>query len=87
MANFKHDCDKCILLSSTEYKFDDNEDLYLCPNSSIDKKGSIVVRYSDEGSDYESFPVKMIEENSGHLIQLPVSLRIGYEIAKQKELI
>lgn len=86
MANFKHDCDKCVLIKSTEYK-DENEDTYLCPNSSLGKRGSIVVRYSNEASDYASFSVKIIEENSGHLIQLPVSLRIGYEIAKQKELI
>lgn len=87
MANFKHDCNKCILLRSTEYHDEDNEDLYLCPNSSLDKKGSIVVRYSDEGSDYQSFPVKMIEENSEYLLHHPISLRIGYEIAKQKGLV
>ena len=48
MPKFKHDCPACIFLG--EYKGDD---LYFCPQRTLGTP-SLVIRHSDEGSDYSS---------------------------------
>ena len=48
-ARHQHDCDVCVLISH-----EGESDVYYCPN-----EGSIVVRHSDDGPDYESFTVSI----------------------------
>lgn len=44
---YKHDCGKCVFLGSYRGK-----DLYCCPSEK-----TIVIRYGDDGSDYNSCPI------------------------------
>lgn len=74
-AVHKHDCDKCVLLKSTG-----ETDYYVCPNSSIDKRGSVIARYSDHGPDYQSIPVVLIEYTNSII---PEDMMLAYKLAKQ----
>lgn len=52
---FHHDCDGCIFLGRSE---DGRWDLYHCPRCD---EGSVVARYGNEGHEYSSCPVEIIE--------------------------
>ena len=49
---FKHDCDKCVFICHASVA-DKTSDLYVCMKQSY---MTTIVRFSDEPSDYISFP-------------------------------
>jgi len=53
---FTHDCSKCFFLGNDLYQSNYSiiADLYYCGN---EKGGSVIVRYGDDGPDYESGPL------------------------------
>ena len=74
-AVHKHDCDKCVLLKSVG-----GTDYYVCSNSSIDERGTIIARYSDHGPDYQSIPVVLIEYTNSII---PEDMMAAYKLAKK----
>lgn len=87
MKNFKHDCDACIYLGSFEHETG-KQDTYFCHNR---YGGSIICRHGNEGPDYGSMPVDVIEGWNGQtLIELREqnnSITIAYDMAKEQKLI
>lgn len=55
---FEHDCDNCVFLGH----FYDH-DVYICPSeiSSSKRGGSILARFGNEGREYASQPLYMLE--------------------------
>lgn len=70
-----HDCDRCIFLESVE-----EVDYYVCPDSSIDRRGSVIARYSGDGPDYQSIPVVVIEYTNSII---PEDMMRAYELANR----
>lgn len=66
MAIYEHDCSKCELVFSINMGNDRDVDVYFCPGS---LGGSIVIRYSDEGSQYWSMDRGTIRANLDLLIR------------------
>ena len=63
IAKFKHDCERCILIRTTQ-----TEDVYVCPSLTRPYvTDSLIVRYSDEPSDYWS--MWAIDTSQEHHIQ------------------
>lgn len=56
VPNFAHDCDACILIGK-----DEKRDFYYCPRCEIDMGGTVICRFSSEGSDYTSSPVSLVQ--------------------------
>jgi hypothetical protein len=54
---FKHDCSGCKYLGTAKY---DGKiaDWYVC-NEGLDLGASIIMRYSDDGPDYTSYPFEI----------------------------
>lgn len=52
---FQHDCDKCLFLGHY-----DGFDVYICIASN-NGDGSIIARHGDDGPDYASTPIKLLE--------------------------
>lgn len=79
---YTHDCQYCTFLGTV--KSLDNEytftDLYHCQKSwpSIGGVGSVIARYSNEGGDYASSPVKYI---TGQTAQVHQDLVIAKTLA------
>ena len=51
---FKHDCEDCQFVPIVGA---DHYDIYVCPQHGVP---TVVCRFSDEGSDYQSVPLDMI---------------------------
>lgn len=76
---FKHDCNDCKFLGRYTTPSGVACDLYFCPQGG--RIPTVIARYSDEGSDYNSglgFPMPELEEAArravvqGHLEKAPV---------------
>jgi len=77
MPKFKHDCEKCIFLDTT-----DNTDLYYCGKA----RETIIARWSSDGPDYHSMPISVLKTIVG-IKQDPLRiLQKGYAKAKIKKL-
>jgi len=59
---FKHDCDQCTYLGR-DINTDDHSDvdMYFCPQNGMP---TIIMRYGDNGSDYASAPVQVINTSN-----------------------
>lgn len=53
MPLYEHDCENCVFLGQT-IGGGRISDLYFCPTEPFE--GSVIARFSSEGSDYESCP-------------------------------
>ena len=51
MTIHEHDCSNCVFIKSVG-----NTDFHICLNES-GRDGSLIKRYSSEGSDYSSYPL------------------------------
>lgn len=58
---FEHDCTSCIFMGS-----DDENDFWFCPRCETDMGGSVIARFSSEGSEYRSAPVSIAQRLSEH---------------------
>ena len=55
-----HDCTNCTFLGGDTDANGDTVDMYFCPQGGLP---TIIMRYSDDGSDYASAPVSVINDN------------------------
>lgn len=59
---FKHDCDKCRFVGRLEGK-----DAYICTSS-------VILRYGDDGHEYDSVPKELAEGNMLSLLKYKIVL-------------
>lgn len=54
MPRFHHDCEKCLYIATRYFPGERMGDIYKC-------KGSIIIRWSDDGPDYTSMNVEILK--------------------------
>jgi len=59
---YEHDCDGCIWVGWIRVKGggkfgSDHGNMYYCPSTAPTSQGSVIIRFSDEPSDYWSCPI------------------------------
>ncbi len=75
LRKFKHDCDTCRFLGTVEGPHPRMAvknpphvaaDLWYCERAELG--GSVIARYSDEGSDYSSCPITLLSKDSNPML-------------------
>lgn len=92
---FKHDCPDCIFLDTILDDDGERVDLYICSTRTLLKDKSIIQRYGNEESEYNSYPIIVLNEmktiiRAANKVIIAPSVKTlfhGLSIAKRKNLI
>lgn len=60
---YTHDCDQCVFCGHMPFRERNIADVYICRRTKTRARvhTTVVVRYSDEGSEYTSLPIEIAE--------------------------
>lgn len=77
--HFTHDCDECIFLGPL---FNGKKnDVYLAIHTTYP---TLIVRYGNEGSEYASFPLRLLAENQPTMEECITDLDLAFKTYKDQ---
>ncbi len=90
---FMHDCGDCIFIDTLKDSDDEIVDIYVCDTRTLLADKSLVVRYGDDESYYASYPLKVLQELRGMVLENNKDVELfqhlfnGLGLAKERNLI